>query len=72
MNDTSLTRLPQDIGRLSGLKSLELRENHLRSLPPSFIKLRNLQRLDLGQNDFDEIVHFYSLDSFGCIFDIKN
>uniref|UniRef100_A0A915E269 PDZ domain-containing protein n=1 Tax=Ditylenchus dipsaci TaxID=166011 RepID=A0A915E269_9BILA len=50
-----ITHLPQDIGRLVGLKSLEVRENHLRSLPPSIVQLTQLLRLDLGQNELDEL-----------------
>ena len=56
LNDVSLTQLPQDIGQLTNLKSLEVRENLIRTLPTSIAFLAQLQRLDLGQNELDELV----------------
>lgn len=41
---------------LSSLQSLELRENLLRSLPDSLAQLTNLERLDLGDNEIEELV----------------
>lgn len=38
------------------LQSLELRENLLKSLPESLKNLTNLQRLDLGDNEIEELV----------------
>lgn len=48
--------LPANFGRLSRLRILELRENQLNTLPKSIARLTALQRLDIGQNDFSELV----------------
>lgn len=42
--------------RLSKLKILELRENHLKTLPQSLSRLTELERLDIGCNEFTELV----------------
>ncbi|NWW38384.1 LRRC7 protein, partial [Panurus biarmicus] len=42
-------------GRLVKLRILELRENHLKTLPKSMHKLTQLERLDLGNNEFSEL-----------------
>jgi protein scribble len=52
----SLTQLPADIGNLCNLRSLDLRDNLLRTLPESIAYLAQLQRMDLGSNDLDELV----------------
>lgn len=39
---------------LSRLQIVELRENHLKALPKSMVRLVELRRLDIGQNDFLE------------------
>lgn len=44
------------LGRLDRLISLDLRENKLTTLPESVSLLGCLQRLDLGQNKFKELV----------------
>jgi len=41
------------------LKSLELRENLLTSLPLSLSQLTRLERLDLGDNEIDHLVSNY-------------
>lgn len=41
---------------LSSLQSLELRENLLKSLPESLANLSKLERLDLGDNEIEELV----------------
>lgn len=41
------------------LQSLELRENLLKSLPESLKNLTKLERLDLGDNEIEELVSFY-------------
>ncbi len=41
--------------RLSKLKILECRENHLKTLPKSLSRLTYLERLDIGNNDFTEL-----------------
>lgn len=38
------------------LQSLELRENLLKSLPESLKNLNKLERLDLGDNEIEELV----------------
>ena len=42
--------------RLSKLKILESRENHLKTLPKSMSRLTCLERLDIGNNEFTELV----------------
>ncbi|CAK9293626.1 unnamed protein product [Gordionus sp. m RMFG-2023] len=51
LNDISLIRLPNDIGDLTNLVSLEVRDNMLHNLPPSMLTLPKLERLDLGNNE---------------------
>lgn len=46
--------------RLTNLKSLELRENLLTSLPLSLSQLTRLERLDLGDNEIDHLVSNYA------------
>lgn len=41
---------------LISLESLELRENLLKSLPESLKNLTRLKRLDLGDNEIEELV----------------
>lgn len=41
--------------RLTRLKILELRENHLKTLPKSLVRLTELHRLDIGQNELVEL-----------------
>uniref|UniRef100_A0A0N5AAW2 PDZ domain-containing protein n=1 Tax=Syphacia muris TaxID=451379 RepID=A0A0N5AAW2_9BILA len=55
LNDISLTQMPQDIGKLRCLRSLEVRENLLRTIPTSISQLSQLQRLDLGHNELDDL-----------------
>ncbi|XP_053382330.1 protein scribble homolog isoform X4 [Mercenaria mercenaria] len=55
LNDVSLSWLPKDIGSLSSLVSLELRENMIRQLPASMSFLVKLESLDLGSNELDEL-----------------
>ena len=45
--------------RLSKLKILEVRENHLKTLPKSVARLTALERLDIGNNEFTELVSNY-------------
>ena len=54
------------IFRLESLQSLELRENLLKSLPDSLAQLKKLERLDLGDNDIEELVNlsFYLYTTF--------
>lgn len=58
LNDISLTQMPHDIGQLRNLRSLEVRENLLRTVPPSISQLNQLRRLDLGHNELDDLVSF--------------
>lgn len=41
---------------LEALQSLELRENLLKTLPESLSQLFKLERLDLGDNEIEELV----------------
>lgn len=47
--------------RLSNLRVLEVRENRLKTLPKSMSRLTELERLDIGTNEFDTFVitNFY-------------
>lgn len=57
LNDTMMEFLPANFGRLVCLRILELRENQLLTLPKSISRLSNaLQRIDIGQNEFSELV----------------
>ena len=48
--------------RLVHLKILEIRENHLKTLPRSFGRLTTLERLDIGNNEFTELVSMIFLE----------
>jgi Leucine-rich repeat (LRR) protein len=53
LEDTNANRiavLPEKIGQLVNLKTLVLNSNQLSSLPAAFIKLKNLEELDLSIN----------------------
>jgi internalin A len=50
-----LTALPSEIGSLTNLTSLDLRENHLVRLPARFVNLTNLTELDLSYNPLSEL-----------------
>nr|XP_054600527.1 erbin isoform X2 [Nothobranchius furzeri] len=54
VNDAFLEFLPATFGRLTKLQILELRENQLKMLP-NMQKLTQLERLDLGSNEFVEV-----------------
>ncbi|XP_017283033.1 erbin isoform X2 [Kryptolebias marmoratus] len=54
LNDAFLEFLPAAFGRLTKLQILELRENQLKMLP-NMQKLTQLERLDLGSNEFTEV-----------------
>ena len=49
---------------LENLTSLELRENLIRHLPETLPQLTKLERLDLGDNEIDELVN---QTSFHCV-----
>jgi hypothetical protein len=53
--------------RLNQLRVLELRENRLQALPNSLSALMYLQRLDVGTNDFIQLVHSCQLLTFALI-----
>ncbi|XP_058004792.1 receptor-like protein 56 isoform X4 [Hevea brasiliensis] len=63
-------RVPQEIGDLHGIRSLNLSNNHLTgSIPVSFSNLRNLESLDLGNNSLNgeipsELVMLTFLETF--------
>ncbi|CAF1593892.1 unnamed protein product [Adineta ricciae] len=68
LNDVSLTELPREIGSLSNLCVLEIRENLLKTLPDSLVQLTRLESLDLGSNVLEQlpnhIGHLQSLKEF--------
>ena len=56
---------------LLNLTSLELRENLLKSLPESVARLTKLERLDIGDNDIEELVscdHLFHKTHYNGIF----
>ncbi|KAJ0989783.1 hypothetical protein J5N97_008139 [Dioscorea zingiberensis] len=58
--------LPDSIGKLSGLVTLDLSENHLLALPPTIGALSSLTRLDLHSNRIAELP-----DSIGELFSLQ-
>jgi protein scribble len=55
LNDVSLAELPKEIGSLSNLRVLEVRENLLKILPDSLVQLIKLESLDLGSNVIEQL-----------------
>ncbi|CAF4606767.1 unnamed protein product [Rotaria sp. Silwood1] len=55
LNDVSLAELPKEIGSLSNLRVLEVRENLLKILPDSLVHLIKLESLDLGSNVIEQL-----------------
>ncbi|GGN32248.1 hypothetical protein FHR83_005764 [Actinoplanes campanulatus] len=55
IEQAGLVELPGDIGRLSGLHTLDLGRNRLTSLPAGFAELRNLRNLDLSNNHLEQV-----------------
>ncbi len=53
--DLRLTTLPDSIGALQNLKSLDASSNQLSELPDSVRNLQGLQRLDISGNRFQEL-----------------
>ena len=53
--------------RLTNLTSLELRENLIGSIPDSFIHLNKLERLDLGDNEIEQLVMHYYININTCL-----
>uniref|UniRef100_A0A671N793 Leucine-rich repeat-containing protein 1-like n=1 Tax=Sinocyclocheilus anshuiensis TaxID=1608454 RepID=A0A671N793_9TELE len=67
INDISLQALPDNIGNLCNLVSLELRENLLTYLPESLSQLHKLEELDVGSNEL------YNLpETIGCLVSLKD
>lgn len=62
MNETYLEFLPANFGRLVNLRILEVRLNNLITLPKSMVRLVSLQRLDIGGNEFTELVSTLSTE----------
>ncbi|SCV68487.1 BQ2448_608 [Microbotryum intermedium] len=52
LGQNRLERIPEGIGRLSGLVTLSLRSNKLRYLPAEILQLENLEQITLHPNPF--------------------
>lgn len=55
-----LNALPDSIGNLSSLRSLNIRYNHLTELPDSFMQLDSLEDLGLGGNNLKKIPWYFN------------
>lgn len=55
LNDVSLAELPKDLGSLTNLRVLEVRENLLKVLPNSIVQLNKLESLDAGSNVLEQL-----------------
>lgn len=55
IEDSLITRLSKDVGKLQNLEGLYLSHNYLKKLPTSICKLKNLKALTFGDNDIKEI-----------------
>ena len=49
LNSNSLTNLPSEIGLLTRLKTLNIRDNKLQQIPESIQELKQLKELMLGK-----------------------
>ena len=71
LNDNEITELPVNLGEMSDLDILKLKNNKLESLPESFMNLKWLSGLDLSGNRFKEFpevlknLNLYELDISG-------
>lgn len=67
MSGTMIDFIPANIGRLARLRIFELRDNVITTLPKAFARLTSLICLDIGYNDFTELVsnNFYFSSSVG-------
>ena len=55
--DNSVTRLPEGVGRLTNLESLDLSCSYIDTLPDSLLRLTNLKSLDLSGCHLKSIPH---------------
>ena len=71
-----LQEIPEDIGKLKNLETLNLKENNLRGLPDSLWTLSNLRELDLSLNRFstisDEVLQLQQLKKLNLKFNPMN
>jgi Leucine-rich repeat (LRR) protein len=51
----AISFIPANIGKLSNLETLELRENYLENLPTTIKLLQKLKLLDMGRNNFENL-----------------
>ncbi len=70
LRELGLTSIPDEIGNIQNLNTVDFTYNSLQSLPASFFTLDQMQRLYLGDNDlemsFSELLVFDSLRSINC------
>ena len=72
LSRNQLTSLPVEIGRLTGLKDLDLYNNQLTSLPAEIGMLTGLERLDLDSNQLTSLpVEFGRLTGLAYL-DLRN
>ncbi len=56
INDSSIEKLPEEIGQLSSLRRLVIKNCRVVSFPKNINTLRNLKELDLEHNQISEII----------------
>ena len=67
--DMELAELPPDLGRLTGLTTLDAAHNHLRSVPDELAGLAGLEKLDLRWTPFfpETPAPARALEARGCV-----
>lgn len=61
LSGLNLSRLPETIGLLTGLRVLNLSHNQLETLPRRLAKLQNLEQLNCNSNGFDDVPEVITL-----------
>ena len=64
--ESKLTEIPESLGQLTQLQSLDIQDNQLTALPESLGQLTQLQSLDLSHNQLLSLVKSY-LPNFSIV-----